>query len=302
MRDSLFASFAGGSKFPKIDLFQAYLQKEVASGIEKFSEHAPHRPNRLVYGISSAPAIWQLQIEATLQGVEGVSIFLDDIKVTATISYHNIQVNREKCKFFTNCIQYCGYLIVYIEYLLYSLLNLLKKEVDLKWTKECEKSFRIVKERMQADNCLVHYGTNGSERPIQFASQTLNRTQQAYKQVNKKAYAIVFGVKKFSQYINGRNCTLLKDNQSVSKIFNANKERSSHIFRAYNATLRPLSTIVQLSLKRNGIVHKMGSPYHPDTNGQAERYVQSVKLMVMVTESVYEISCLTISGSSEEFF
>ncbi|XP_062540874.1 uncharacterized protein K02A2.6-like [Armigeres subalbatus] len=30
-------------------------------------------------------------------------------------------------------------------------------------------------------------------------------------------------------------------------------------------------------LKKNGIVHKMGAPYHPATNGQAERYVQTFK-------------------------
>ncbi|XP_062557492.1 uncharacterized protein K02A2.6-like [Armigeres subalbatus] len=33
----------------------------------------------------------------------------------------------------------------------------------------------------------------------------------------------------------------------------------------------------QLFLKKNGIVHKMGAPYHPATNGQAERYVQTFK-------------------------
>lgn len=33
----------------------------------------------------------------------------------------------------------------------------------------------------------------------------------------------------------------------------------------------------QKFLKKNGIVHKMGAPYHPATNGQAERYVQTFK-------------------------
>ncbi|XP_055613887.1 uncharacterized protein K02A2.6-like [Uranotaenia lowii] len=305
--DELFASFAGGSKFSKIDLVQAYLQMEVAPEDREIltlnTHRGLYRPNRLMYGISSAPAIWQRQIETILQGIEGVSVFLDDIKVTGStdavhlshleevlrrLAYHNIRVNRKKCEFFTDCIQYCGYLIDregihkisqkveaiqnmprpknkdevrsfvgLINYygrffenlstVLYPLNNLLKKEVDFKWTKECEKSFRIVKERMQADNCLVHYSPDlplllatdaspygvgavlshiypdGSERPIQFASQTLNRTQQAYMQVDKEAYAIVFGVKKFFQYIYGRNFTLLTDNQAVSKIFNENK-------------------------------------------------------------------------------
>lgn len=37
------------------------------------------------------------------------------------------------------------------------------------------------------------------------------------------------------------------------------------------------ATSFQSFLKQNGIVHKMGAPYHPSTNGQAERYVQTFK-------------------------
>jgi len=37
------------------------------------------------------------------------------------------------------------------------------------------------------------------------------------------------------------------------------------------------SDVFQRFLKMNGIVHKMGAPYHPATNGQAERYVQTFK-------------------------
>ncbi|XP_062537956.1 uncharacterized protein K02A2.6-like [Armigeres subalbatus] len=37
------------------------------------------------------------------------------------------------------------------------------------------------------------------------------------------------------------------------------------------------SEAFQQFLKMNGVVHKMGAPYHPATNGQAERYVQIIK-------------------------
>nr|XP_029711524.1 uncharacterized protein K02A2.6-like [Aedes albopictus] len=84
--DELFASLAGGKKFSKIDLVQAYLQLEVAPEDREILTLSTHRglyrPNRLMYGVASAPAIWQRQMEVILQGIEGVSVFLDDIKVT----------------------------------------------------------------------------------------------------------------------------------------------------------------------------------------------------------------------------
>ena len=38
--------------------------------------------NRLVYGVSSAPAMWQRTIEQILQGIDGVQCILDDMVIT----------------------------------------------------------------------------------------------------------------------------------------------------------------------------------------------------------------------------
>nr|XP_029711531.1 uncharacterized protein K02A2.6-like [Aedes albopictus] len=305
--DELFASLAGGKKFSKIDLVQAYLQLEVAPEDREIPTLSTHRglyrPNRLMYGVASAPAIWQRQMEVILQGIEGVSVFLDDIKVTGPddathlrrleevlrrLDQHGIRVNKDKCEFFVDQIEYCGYLIDkdgihkirkkvaaiqempqpknkdevqsfvgLINYygrffenlstVLYPLNNLLKNDVPFKWTKQCEESFRSVKNQMQSEKCLAHYSPDlplilatdaspygvgavlshlmpdGTERPIQFASQTLNRVQQNYMQVDKEAYAIIFGVKKFFQFLYGRKFMLITDNQAISKIFGEHK-------------------------------------------------------------------------------
>lgn len=71
---------------------------------------------RLMYGIASAPAIWQREVENILQDILGVTVFLDDIKVTGTnetehlhrlelvfqkLYEYNIKVNLKKSDFFT---------------------------------------------------------------------------------------------------------------------------------------------------------------------------------------------------------
>lgn len=74
---------------------------------------------------------------------------------------------------------------------------------------------------------MSHIFDDGSERPIQFASQTLNKTQQRYSQIDKEAYAVIFGIRKFHQYLYGRKFILITDNRAISQIFSPNKALSS---------------------------------------------------------------------------
>nr|XP_029729204.1 uncharacterized protein LOC115266775 [Aedes albopictus] len=305
--EELFATVAGGEKFSKIDLSQAYLQLEVREedrGLLTLSTHKGlYRPTRLMYGVASAPAVFQRLMEQILQGIPGVTVFIDDIRVTGPddeshlrrleevlkrLEAHGMRANRDKCEFFSSQIDYCGYsvdkfgihklqtkvhaiqsmpvpsdkeqvrsfvgLVSYygrffpnLSTILYPLNNLLKDDVPFLWSKECDKSFNLVKREMQSGRFLVHFDTtlplvlatdaspygvgavlshrfpDGTERPLQYASQTLTRTQQKYSQIDKEAYAIVFGIRKFYQYLFGRKFTLVTDNKPVSQIFSESK-------------------------------------------------------------------------------
>lgn len=128
--NELFAKLTGGVKFSKIDLRQAYLQLEIHPEDSKLLTLNTHKGlyavNRLMYGIASAPAIWQRTLEQILQGIPGVAIFLDDIVITAhsdcehlrrlhtvlnRLHKHNVRINLEKSSFFTHEVQYCGYVL-----------------------------------------------------------------------------------------------------------------------------------------------------------------------------------------------
>ncbi|KAK9681269.1 Reverse transcriptase (RNA-dependent DNA polymerase) [Popillia japonica] len=113
--EELFADMAGGKQFSKIDLSQAYLQLELTPESRELLTLNTHmglyQPTRLMYGIASAPAIWQRQIESILKYIPGVTVFLDDIKITGpdndthmkrleqvlqTLDEHNVRVNFDK--------------------------------------------------------------------------------------------------------------------------------------------------------------------------------------------------------------
>ena len=81
--EDLFADLAGGKVFSKLDLAHAYQQIGLDNASKKLTTINTHRGlfqyNRLPFGISSAPSIFQRTLESLLAGLAKVSIYLDDI-------------------------------------------------------------------------------------------------------------------------------------------------------------------------------------------------------------------------------
>ncbi len=66
---------------------------------------------------------------------------------------------------------------------------------------------------------LSHRFPDGEERPITVASRSLGVAEKKYSQLEKEGLAIVFGVKKFHQYLCGRQFTILSDHKPLQHIF-----------------------------------------------------------------------------------
>ena len=126
--EDIFANLAGGKHFSKLDLRQAYHQMEVTEASKKLLAINTHkglfRYNRLVFGISSCPAIWQRAIDQVLQGIPGVQCILDDMIVSGKTDEEHLEnldrvlkrlqdaglkANKEKCEFFRDRVQFCGH-------------------------------------------------------------------------------------------------------------------------------------------------------------------------------------------------
>ena len=64
---------------------------------------------------------------------------------------------------------------------------------------------------------LSHVLPGGEERPIAFASRTLKSdTESNYAQLEREALSIVFGDRKFHQYLYGRRFTILTDHRPLT--------------------------------------------------------------------------------------
>jgi len=126
----IFASLAGGKQFTKIDLRQAYLQcpvDEATGDILTWNTHKGlYRVNRLAFGISSAPSLWQQKMDQILQGIPFCHCILDDILVTGrdddehlrildqvfeALHANGLRLNIEKCSFMQDSLEYCGHVI-----------------------------------------------------------------------------------------------------------------------------------------------------------------------------------------------
>lgn len=130
--EDIFASMANGQYFCVLDLEDAYTQLEIDEVSQELFTVNTHkglyRFNRLWYGVSSAPAIFQQCMDKLLYGLPGVFCYLDDILIKGSslseclqnvdnvlkkLNNHNVRINAAKCKWFATEVEYLGYVISY---------------------------------------------------------------------------------------------------------------------------------------------------------------------------------------------
>ncbi|GAB0086428.1 uncharacterized protein DMENIID0001_004900 [Sergentomyia squamirostris] len=121
---------ASGRKFSKIDMVRAYYQMlvdEATADVLTVNTHKGlYRVKRMPFGISAAPGIFQRFMDTLLAGIPGVQVFLDDILVAGNddeehnlrldqvlerLNSENLTVNRNKCKFGVDEVEFVGFRI-----------------------------------------------------------------------------------------------------------------------------------------------------------------------------------------------
>ena len=128
--EELFTTLSGGQSFTTLDLSHAYLQLELEEESQELVTINTHKGlykyTRLPFGVASAPAIFQRTMEATLQGLPMVCVYLDDILVSGKTEQEHLanlhevltrlesaglRLKREKCSFCQPEVTYLGHII-----------------------------------------------------------------------------------------------------------------------------------------------------------------------------------------------
>ncbi|XP_046408462.1 uncharacterized protein LOC124172976 [Ischnura elegans] len=260
----------------------------------------------------------------------------DPDKVRAMVEVPR-QRNVPEVKAFIGMVNYYAKFKPRLATVLNPLHGLLKANTPFRWTIDCERSFQQVKAIITSDQSLAHYDPSvdiklvcdasnvglgavlfhvypdKSEKPICFASRTLNPTERRYSVIHREALAIYWGVNKFYQYLMGREFILCSDHKPLSALFGEKKAYPKWLQEGYKdghcslvgltipssiskgIWIRQLMGKVFLIMidafskwpevfemtetDSQSMIEKLRlfAPYHPSTNGAAENCVQTFK-------------------------
>ena len=159
--------------------------------------------------------------------------------------------NVSQLRSFLGLVNYYARFLPNLSTTLHPLNRLLQHSTSWHWTDACTAAFDEVKRQIGSDLVLTHFHPDlllhvasdaspcclgavlshsmpdGTERPIAFASRTLNTAEQNYSQIDKEALGIVWSLKKFHTYLNGRRFSLITDHQPLTAIFSPVKNLPS---------------------------------------------------------------------------
>ena len=146
-------------------------------------------------------------------------------------------------KSYLGLLNYYGRFLPNLSSLIQPLNQLQSKDQKWEWSTACQQAFESSKQALVSSSALTshydatkplqlacdafpfgvgavlsQYDADGTERPVAFASRTLSTAEKNYAQIEREALAIIFGVRKFHQYLYGRVFTLFTNHKPLTSI------------------------------------------------------------------------------------
>ena len=165
-----------------------------------------------------------------------------EVKVQAIVDVPEPR-NLTELRSFLGMINYYGKFLPNLATLLSPLYKLLRQTTTWKWGPRQKSTFQKVKKLLLSSRVLTHFNDqlplilecdaspyglgailshqfpDSNKKPVGFASRTLSTAELNYSHLDKEALVIIFGVKKFHQYIYGRRFVIKTDHKPLTHIF-----------------------------------------------------------------------------------
>ncbi|KAL3288252.1 hypothetical protein HHI36_002701 [Cryptolaemus montrouzieri] len=192
----------------------------------------------------------------------------DPKKISAIADYPQIK-NAKDVRAFLGLAGYYRRFIPNFSALSQPLTKLLRKDTTFNWTSLQQNAFETLRNILitepllqypkfeeefnlstdasnYAIGAVLSQGKMGQDKPIAYASRTLNRAESNYSTVEKELLAIIWSVKHFRHFLYGRKFKIFTDHRPLTWLFNA-KDPSSRLVRwrllleeyDYNIEYRP---------------------------------------------------------------
>ncbi|CAB4027043.1 Hypothetical predicted protein [Paramuricea clavata] len=161
----------------------------------------------------------------------------DPQKVNA-IKEINTREDKKELQRIMGMVNYLAKFIPNLSNVTVPLSELLKKDTAWHWEEIHQKAFEEIKSRVTAEKLLQYYDVSKpvvpsvdsssyglgacllqEERPVSYASRSLNSAEKNYAQIEKELLAILFGCTKYHQYIYSKPVTVETDHKPLEYLF-----------------------------------------------------------------------------------
>lgn len=181
--------------------------------------------------------------------VTAEGILPDPGKIEAIRNYPTPN-NEKEVKSFVALANYYRKFIPKFAEKAYPLTQLSKKNIKFHWDKNCQNAFCSLKKAISSPPVLQYPNfsennefilqtdasgyaigavlSNNDDRPIAFASRSLNKSELNYATIEKELLAIVWAIKYFRPYLYGRHFKIKTDHKPLIYLFNM-KDPSSRL-------------------------------------------------------------------------
>ncbi len=168
---------------------------------------------------------FQERVEYCGHGISAAGLYKTKAKIDAVMEAPR-PTNVSELRGFLGMVNYYHKFLPNLAMVLHPLTEMLREDGrSWAWSESCDKAFLEAKQMMTSDCVLTYYDPakpirvacdaspyrlgavlshqmpDDTERPIAFASRALSKAEKNYSQIDKEALGLIWGIRKFHQYL-----------------------------------------------------------------------------------------------------